>query len=198
MRVKYLLHASFCSKNWAIKKTQTFNPQLRFWQVLNKNCVFWLFYIDLLLQCCQWRQQCNYAWVSSCTLEQLRGLLSSFVDSLSMRTSLYNSSLLYFLLHSEWKHSTAHMKMRCLEKFFWVRPNHFTSTKKEPRTISLKCEESSYQYWVAFFLFQKWILISFEFSNMRELFGFARMQTNLNKFKGHSEGKRRASCVVLF
>ena len=49
-----------------------------------------------------------------------------------------------------------------------------------------------------FFLFQKRILISFEFNNMRELFGFARMQTNLNKFKGHSEGKRRASCVVLF
>ena len=48
------------------------------------------------------------------------------------------------------------------------------------------------------FLFQKRILISFEFNNMRELFGFARMQTNLNKFKGHSEGKRIASCVVLF
>ena len=49
-----------------------------------------------------------------------------------------------------------------------------------------------------FFLFQQRILISFEFSNLRELFGFARMQPNLNKFKGQSEGKRRASCVVLF
>ena len=33
---------------------------------------------------------------------------------------------------------------------------------------------------------------------MRELFGIARLQTNLNKMKGESDGKRRASRAVWF
>ena len=31
---------------------------------------------------------------------------------------------------------------------------------------------------------------------MRELFGIARLQTNLNKMKGESDGKRRRSCAI--
>ena len=132
MSVKDVLHTSFCSKNEQTKKETKFNPQLRFWQVLNKYCVFCIFNIDLFLQCHLWWQHCDYAWAASCTLGQLRGLLSSFVDSLSMRTSLYNSSLLYFLIRAEWRYNTStHMKMPFLEYFFRVRPNHFTSTKKK-------------------------------------------------------------------
>ena len=175
------------------------NPQLSFWQVLNKYCVFWLFYIDLLLQCCLWWHHCDYAWVASCTFGQLCGLLSSFVDSLSMRKHLYNSSVLYFLKHSELRHNaSAHMKMLLLEYFFLNETESFHKyKKKEPRTIWLKCEESSYQYeyWVAFFLFQKRIFINFECINMRELFGIARMQTNLNKLKGQTGGKWDAACL---
>ena len=44
--------------------------------------------------------------------------------------------------------------------------------------------------------FQKRILINFDWSNMRELFGIARTQTNLNKMKGESDGKRRASRAI--
>ena len=132
MRVKDVLHASFCSKNGQINKNQTFNPQLSFWQVLNKNCVFWLFYIDLLLQCCLWWHHCDYAWVASCTFGQLCGLLSSFVESLSMRKHLYNSSALYFLKHSELRHNAAaHMKMLFLEYFFLSETESFQDYKKK-------------------------------------------------------------------
>ena len=44
--------------------------------------------------------------------------------------------------------------------------------------------------------FQKRILINFDSSNVRELFGIARTQTNLNKMKGKSDGKRRTSCAI--
>ena len=134
MRVKDVLHASFCSKNGQINKNQTFNPQLSFWQVLNKYCVFWLFYIDLLLQCCLWWHHCDYAWVASCTFGQLCGLLSSFVESLSMRKHLYNSSALYFLKHSELRHNAAaHMKMLFLEYFFLSETESFHKYKKRTK-----------------------------------------------------------------
>ena len=81
---------------------------------------------------------------------------------------------------------------------FLSETESFHKYKKRTKNNLIEVWRKQLSYWVAFFLFQKWILISFEFSNMRELFGFARMQTNLNKFKGQSEGKRRASCVVLF
>ena len=32
---------------------------------------------------------------------------------------------------------------------------------------------------------------------MRELFGIARMQTNLNKLKGQTDGKWDAACLIL-
>ena len=40
-----------------------------------------------------------------------------------------------------------------------------------------------------FFLFQKRIFINSDWSNMRELFGIERMQTNLNKLKRQSYWK---------
>ena len=49
-----------------------------------------------------------------------------------------------------------------------------------------------------FFLFQKWIFINFECSNMREFFGIARMQTNLDKLKGQTDGKWVTSSLILF
>ena len=117
-----------------MKKETKLNPQLRFWRVLNKYCVLCIFNVDLLLQCLLWRQHCDYAWAASCTLGQLRGLLSSCVDSLSLRTSLYNSSLLYFLSHPELRRSaSAHMRMPFLEDFFWVRLNHFISTNQRTK-----------------------------------------------------------------
>ena len=78
-----------------------------------------------------------------------------------------------------------------------MRLNHFISTKKRIKNILIEVWRKQLAILSWFFLFQKRILISFEFCNMRELFGFARMQTNLNKFKGQGEGERRASCVVL-
>ena len=49
-----------------------------------------------------------------------------------------------------------------------------------------------------FFLFLKWICINFESSNMREFFGIARMQTNLNKLKEQTGGKWHAACLIFW
>ena len=91
-RVKDVLHASFCSKNGRIKKETKLNPQLRFWQVLNKYCVFCFFNIELISDCSPYGEHCGYAWAAPCINGQLCGLLCIFVASVSLRTSLSNSS----------------------------------------------------------------------------------------------------------
>ena len=174
-RVKDVLHASLCSKNGRINKETKLNPQLRFWQVLYKS------YVSCTLGAAAWsvEQFCSF----------------SFDENVFVQ---FRSTLLSKICRME-ACAFAHMRLPILECFFCVRLNQYISTNKRTKNNLFEVLRKQLSILSCFFfLFQQRILISFEFSNMRELFGFARMQTNLNKFKGQSEGKRRASCVVLF
>ena len=66
-----------------------------------------------------------------------------------------------------------------------VKVNLFIRTKKKNKTqshCSVKKADNSTEL-LFFSSFQKRLFIHFECSNMRELFGIARMQTNLNSLK---------------
>ena len=116
-------------QKWRNKQETKLNPQLSFWQVDNKSCVFAIF-------------EYRPAWVVTflegtlrlrdsyfCTERCLRGLLSNVLASLSLRASLYHSrpnqkSFLNFqqLLYESIA-CLRDKKMRISETFFWARLN---------------------------------------------------------------------------
>ena len=86
-----VLHVSFWCKNGRIKKETKLNHNSIFDKYSTKLEFFYFLNGDLLQQWPSCGQLCYYALAASCIIGYLCGLLSSFVGSLSLRTSLYHS-----------------------------------------------------------------------------------------------------------